>query len=49
VAGLLRSQGQLDDACSTLEPCLEGPEPMSGTAEYAAAAALLATARRRVL
>ena len=47
LAGLLRSQGQIDDARKTLEPRLLGLEPMAGTADYAAATALLATARRR--
>lgn len=47
MAGLLRSQGRVDDARSTLEPRLQGLERMAGTADYAAATALLATARRR--
>lgn len=47
LAGLLRSLGRIDDACSTLEPRLEGLEGMAGTPDYAAAAAMLATARRR--
>lgn len=47
LAGLLRSQGQVDDVLSTLEPRLQGMERMAGTADYAAATALLATARRR--
>ena len=46
LAGLLRSQGRIDDACSTLEPRLQGMEGMAGTADYAAATAMLATARR---
>ncbi len=47
LAGLLRSQGRIDDACDTLELRLRGLEGMAGTPDYAAAAALLATARRR--
>ena len=47
LAGLLRSQGQIEDVLSTLAPRLEGLERMAGTADYAAATALLATARVR--
>jgi len=46
LAGLLRSQGRIEDACSTLEPRLQGMEGMAGTSDYAAATAMLATARR---
>ena len=46
LAGLLRSLGRIEDACSTLEPRLQGMEALAGTADYAAATALLATSRR---
>ncbi|MEQ8356364.1 MAG: adenylate/guanylate cyclase domain-containing protein [Kiloniellaceae bacterium] len=47
LAALLRSQGRVDDACETLAPRMQGLEGMAGTSDYAAASALLATARRR--
>jgi len=47
VAELLRSQGRLEDACETLAPRLQGLEKLAGTADYAAASAVLSTARRR--
>jgi class 3 adenylate cyclase/predicted ATPase len=47
IAELLRSQGQLEDARETLAPRLHGLESLAGTAEYAAASALLGPARRR--
>jgi len=47
LASLLRSEGQIDDANEVLAPCLQGLDRMAGTADYAAASALLATVRRR--
>ena len=46
MAGLLRSQGRIEDARNTLEPRLRGLDLMAGTAEYQAATALLTMARR---
>ena len=47
LAGLLRGQGLVDEAYETLAPHLRGHEGLVGTAEYAAAEALLASVRRR--
>ena len=47
LAGLLRGQGLTDEAHETLAPRLVGLEGMAGTADYAAATALLATSRGR--
>jgi hypothetical protein len=46
LAGLLRNQGRIEDVRDTLEPRLQGLQGMAGTADYAAATALLATSRR---
>ncbi len=46
LAGIMRSQGRIEDACDTLESRLRGLETLAGTADYAAATALLATTRR---
>ena len=47
LAGLLRVQGYSEEARKTLEPRLVGLETMAGTADYAAATAILSTARGR--
>lgn len=47
LAGLLRSQGRVEDVSETLEPRLQGLEGMADTADYAAARALLTTTRQR--
>lgn len=49
LAELLRGLGRIEDACNTLEPRLRGLEGLAGTADHAAASALLAAARRVAL